>query len=136
MRVGRANRILAATSYGAVVNPDVYTAAHTLRHRNAFTHDDGTPLNYTLVNTANWCKNTYEVVSQLRININYSHHRYNCLLLINGVPVAQIELKTLSIDPRRAVEQIVEYKSLPRQRLHVRLQLLCVPSPTCRVSWT
>ncbi|HRO87006.1 MAG TPA: hypothetical protein PLH21_03080, partial [Chiayiivirga sp.] len=31
-----------------IVTPDVFKAAHTLRHRNAFTRDDGTPLNYTL----------------------------------------------------------------------------------------
>ena len=33
-----------------IVTADVFTAAHTLRSRNAFTRDDGTPLNYTLVN--------------------------------------------------------------------------------------
>ena len=43
-----------------IVTPDVYAAAHTLRHRNAFTRDDGTPLNYTLVNISDWCKNTFE----------------------------------------------------------------------------
>ena len=96
-----------------VVTPDVFTAAHTLRNRNSFTRDDGTPLNYTLVNIADWCKNTFEVVSQLRINTDYSHHRYDVLLLINGVPVVQIELKTLGINPRRAIEQIVEYKNDP-----------------------
>src|SRR5690606_1444785 len=96
-----------------IVTPDVYTAAHTLRNRNAFTRDDGTPLNYTLVNIGDWCKNTFEAVSQLRINTDNSHHRYDVLLLINGVPVAQIELKTLGINPRRAIEQIVEYKNDP-----------------------
>ena len=96
-----------------IVTPDVYTAAHTLRNRNAFTRDDGTPLNYTLVNIADWCKNTFEVVSQLRINTDYSHHRYDVVLLINGVPCAQIELKTLDINARRAMEQIVEYKNDP-----------------------
>ena len=33
-----------------IVTPDVYAAARALRERNAFTRDDGTPLNYTLVN--------------------------------------------------------------------------------------
>src|SRR5271168_2964381 len=33
-----------------IVTPDVFTAARTLRERNSFTRDDGTPLNYTLVN--------------------------------------------------------------------------------------
>ena len=94
-----------------ITTPDVFTAAHTLRHRNAFARDDGTPLNYTLVNIADWCKNTFEVATQLRINTDYSHHRYDVILLINGVPVVQIELKTLGITPRRAIEQIVEYKN-------------------------
>jgi type I restriction enzyme R subunit len=94
-----------------IVTPDVFTAARTLRERNSFTRDDGTPLNYTLVNIKDWCKNTYEVINQLRINSDYSHHRYDVILLINGVPCVQIELKTLTISPRRAMEQIVEYKN-------------------------
>ncbi|MFN8996367.1 MAG: type I restriction endonuclease, partial [Pseudomonadota bacterium] len=94
-----------------IVTPDVFSAAHTLRHRNAFTRDDGTPLNYTLVNITDWCKNTFEVANQLRINTDYSHHRFDVVLLINGVPVVQIELKTLGINPRRAMEQVVQYKA-------------------------
>ncbi|MDZ7871355.1 MAG: type I restriction endonuclease [Rheinheimera sp.] len=70
-----------------IVTPDVFTAARTLRERNSFTRDDGTPLNYTLVNIKDWCKNTFEVINQLRINTDYSHHRYDVILLINGVPV-------------------------------------------------
>ena len=96
-----------------IVTPDVFTAAKTLRQINAFTRDDGTPLNYTLVNIKDWCKNTFEVVNQLRINTDYSHHRYDVLILINGVPCVQIELKTLGIHPRRAMEQIVDYKNDP-----------------------
>jgi type I restriction enzyme, R subunit len=96
-----------------IITPDVFGAARTLRERTSFTRDDGTPLNFTLVNIKDWCKNHYEVVSQLRINTDYSHHRYDVVLLINGVPAVQIELKTLGISPRRAVEQIVDYKNDP-----------------------
>jgi type I restriction enzyme R subunit len=94
-----------------IVTDDVYTAAKRLREINAFTRDDGTPLNYSLVNLQDWCKNHFEVVNQLRINTDNSHHRYDVLLLINGVPCVQIELKTLGISPRRAMEQIVDYKN-------------------------
>lgn len=96
-----------------IVTPDVFTAAQTLRTRNSFTREDGTPLNYTLVNLDDWCKNSFEVINQLRINTDYSHHRFDVVLLINGVPVVQIELKTLGINPRRAIEQVVEYKNDP-----------------------
>ena len=44
---------------GEIVSADVFTAAQTLRNRNAFTRDDGTPLNYTLVNINDWCKNDF-----------------------------------------------------------------------------
>ncbi len=96
-----------------IVTPDVFTAAGMLRSRNSFSRDDGTPLNYMLVNINDWCKNTYEVVNQLRINTDYSHHRYDVIILINGVPVVQIELKSLGINPRVAMEQIVDYKNDP-----------------------
>ena len=96
-----------------IVTPDVYEAAHSLRNRETFIRADGTPLNYTLVNIKDWCKNHFEVVNQLRINTDNSHHRYDVILLINGVPVVQIELKTLGISPRRAMEQIVDYKNDP-----------------------
>ncbi|WP_417799025.1 type I restriction endonuclease subunit R [Terasakiella pusilla] len=97
----------------SIITPDVYTASQTLRETNSFNREDGTPLHYTLVNTRDWCKNTFEVVNQLRINTRNSHHIYDVILLINGVPVAQIELKTLQINPRRAMQQIVDYKNDP-----------------------
>ena len=93
--------------------PDVFTAARVIREKNDFTRDDGTPLAYTLVNIKDWCKNDFEVVHQFRINTDYSHHRYDVIILINGVPVVQVELKTLGVNPRRAMEQIVEYKNDP-----------------------
>ena len=58
-----------------ITSPDVYKSAETLRTRNSFERDDGTPLNFTLVNIKDWCKNDFEVVSQLRINTKSSHHR-------------------------------------------------------------
>jgi type I restriction enzyme R subunit len=96
-----------------IITGDVYSSAKTLREKNSFVRDDGTPLYYTLVNIKDWCKNTFEVINQLRINTDNSHHRYDVILLINGVPVVQIELKTLEISPRRAMQQIVDYKNDP-----------------------
>ncbi len=96
-----------------IVTSDVYAAARHLRERNSFERDDGTLLFYTLVNIREWCKNSFEVVNQLRINTDNSHHRYDVRLLINGVPVVQIELKALAISPRTAMQQIVDYKNDP-----------------------
>ena len=96
-----------------IVSADVFAAAKILRERNSFEREDGTPLHYTLVNIKDWCKNTFEVINQLRINTQNSHHRYDVILLINGVPIVQIELKSLDVSPRRAMQQIVDYKNDP-----------------------
>jgi len=96
---------------GSIITSDVFVAAKTLREINTFSRDDDTPLQYSLVNIKDWCKNEFEVINQLRINTDNSNHRYDAIILINGVPVVQIELKSLQITPKRAMEQIVTYKN-------------------------
>ena len=96
-----------------ITNSDVYISSKRLREINTFIREDGTPLQYTLVNIKDWCKNEYEVVNQLRINTKNSFQRYDVILLINGLPVVQVELKTLDVSPRRAMQQIVDYKNDP-----------------------
>ena len=63
----------------SIITPDVFSAAKILREPNTFKWDDDTPLQYTLVNTNDWCKNEYEVINQLRINTENSHHRYDVM---------------------------------------------------------
>ena len=96
-----------------IIQPDVYKASKLLRERQYFQREDGTPLHYTLVNIKDWCKNDFEVISQLRINTENSHQRYDIILLINGLPVVQIELKKFDKSPRKAMQQIVDYKNEP-----------------------
>jgi len=94
-----------------IINPDVFVASKLLRERQYFQREDGTPLHYTLVNIKDWCKNDFEVINQLRINTENSNHRYDVIILINGLPVVQIELKGVGISPRQAMQQIVDYKN-------------------------
>lgn len=95
----------------AIITADVFAASKTLREQGNMERDDGTHLFYNLVNTADWCKNTFEVVNQLKMNTHSSYHKYDVMLLMNGIPVAQIELKAHQVNPRRAMQQIVEYKN-------------------------
>lgn len=94
-----------------IIKSDVFSASKMLRSKNYFQREDGTPLHYTLVNIKDWCKNDYEVINQLRINTENSNHRYDVILLINGLPIVQIELKKVDVSPRKAMQQIVEYKN-------------------------
>lgn len=93
------------------ISADVFACAQRLREQHVFDREDGTPLYYTLVNTKDWCKNDFEVIRQFRLNTKNSHHRYDVIILINGLPLVQIELKTLDISPRRAMQQIIDYKN-------------------------
>lgn len=92
------------------VTSDVFTASKHLREKQTFMRDDGTTFDYSLVNLRDWCKNEYEVINQLTINTTNSHHRYDVIILVNGLPLVQIELKSHSVSPLKAVEQIVRYK--------------------------
>lgn len=94
-----------------ITDSDVFVSSKRLRERNTFFREDGTPLQYTLVDIKNWCRNEYEVVNQLRINTHNSFRRYDVILLINGLPLVQIELKALEVSPKRAMQQIVDYKN-------------------------
>ena len=96
-----------------IVNADIFTASKILRERNSFQREDGTALQYTLVNIKDWCKNDFEVINQLRINTDNSHHRFDVILLINGIPIVQIELKRYQISIRNAIQQIINYKNDP-----------------------
>ncbi|MGV0927504.1 MULTISPECIES: type I restriction endonuclease subunit R [unclassified Empedobacter] len=96
-----------------IIRSDVFEASKLIRERQYFQREDGTPLHYTLVNIKDWCKNDFEVINQLRINTENSHQRYDVIILINGLPMVQIELKRGDISHRNAMQQIVDYKNEP-----------------------
>ena len=94
-----------------IITQDVFVASKELRVTDVFMREHDIPLYYTLVNLEDWCKNEFEVVNQLRINTENSFHRYDVVILINGLPVVQVELKEYETNPKRAMEQIVKYKN-------------------------
>lgn len=96
-----------------IIKSDVFEASKFLREKQYFLREDGTPLHYTLVNIKDWCKNDFEIINQLRINTENSFQRYDVILLINGLPMVQIELKKGDISHRKAMQQIVDYKNEP-----------------------
>jgi type I restriction enzyme R subunit len=93
-----------------IISSNVYACSKAIRKIETFKRDDGSSLNYNLVNIDNWCKNTFEVINQLRIPTHSSHHQYDVVLLMNGLPVVQIELKNINTSARKAMRQIALYK--------------------------
>lgn len=95
----------------SIIKDNIFDVSKILRAENYMEREDGTPLFYSLVNKKDWCKNEFEVVNQLRINTENSYHRYDVIILINGLPIVQIELKEYATNPKRAMEQIIKYKN-------------------------
>ena len=92
------------------ITSDVFAVSKRLREKQTFVRSDGTTFDYSLVNLRDWCKNEYEVVNQLSINTSNSRQRYDVIILVNGLPLVQIELKRHGVSTYKAVEQIVRYK--------------------------
>lgn len=89
----------------------VYGSAKTLRSLQDILMDDGTVQYIELFNIKNneWCKNEFQVTHQVTMVGKYEN-RYDVTLLINGLPLVQIELKRRGIDFKQAYNQVVRYK--------------------------
>src|SRR5574344_566839 len=87
----------------------VFQSAKELRQKQDIQRDDGSIVYLELFNTKDWCKNTFQVTHQTTVEGNYTN-RYDVTILINGLPLVQIELKRRGIDMKEAFNQIKRYK--------------------------
>lgn len=88
---------------------NVFEKAHTLRDRFNLTRDDGTSFYVEFFNKEHWCRNQYQVSSQIGIQ-GRRKNRYDVTLLVNGIPLCQIELKRRGIELKAAFDQINRYQ--------------------------
>jgi len=88
---------------------NVFQRAKTLRDRMELTRDDGSSCYIQFLNTQHWCQNQYQVTSQVTVIGKYEN-RYDVTLLINGLPLVQIELKRRGIELKEAFNQINRYQ--------------------------
>lgn len=88
---------------------NVFQRAKTLRDRFQFTRDDGSNCYIQFMNTAHWCQNQYQVTRQVT-QIGKYENRYDVTLLVNGLPLVQIELKRRGIELKEAFNQINRYQ--------------------------
>ena len=101
---GEFNKILNHLNKG-----NVFERAKTLRDRFHLSRDDGTSCYIQFFNTEHWCQNQYQVTHQVTIEGKYQN-RYDVTLLINGLPLVQIELKRRGIELKEAFNQINRYQ--------------------------
>ena len=80
-----------------------------MRDRVPFTNDKGVHKTVELINQIHWCKNEFQVTQQVSIEGKYKN-RYDVTILINGLPLVQIELKRRGLELKEAFNQINRYE--------------------------
>ena len=87
----------------------VFDKAKTLRQKQHIVRDNGDNLYFEFLNTEKWCQNQYQVTNQVNIDGKYKN-RYDVTILINGLPLVQIELKRSGLEMKEAFNQINRYQ--------------------------
>ncbi|RYE27147.1 MAG: type I restriction endonuclease subunit R [Sphingobacteriaceae bacterium] len=97
-------RVLNLLSKGSV-----FEKAKTLREMQHLVRDNGDNLYFEFLQTEHWCQNRFQVTRQVSMEGKYKN-RYDVTLLINGLPLVQIELKRRGLELKEAFNQINRYQ--------------------------
>ena len=98
------DRVLNILSKGSV-----FEKAKTLREKQHIERDNGDNLYFEFLNTDFWCQNQFQVTHQVTMEGSYKN-RYDVTLLINGLPLVQIELKRRGLEMKEAFNLINRYQ--------------------------
>ena len=87
----------------------VFEKSKTLRQKQHIVRDNGDNLYFEFLNTEHWCQNQYQVTNQVTQEGKYKN-RYDVTILINGLPLVQIELKRRGLELKEAFNQVNRYQ--------------------------
>lgn len=88
---------------------NVFERAKILRDRVPYTNDKGEHKTIELINQIHWCQNEFQVTQQVEMEGTYKN-RYDVTILINGLPLVQIELKRRGLELKEAFNQTNRYE--------------------------
>ncbi len=99
--------------FGQVLNHlnkgNIFERAKILRDKMQLTRENGQSVYIEFLNMDFWCQNQYQVTHQIKNEGSYKN-RYDVTLLINGLPLVQIELKKRGLELKEAFNQINRYQ--------------------------
>jgi len=87
----------------------VFEKSKMLRQKQHIVRDNGDNLYFEFLNTEHWCQNQYQVTNQVSQEGKFKN-RYDVTILINGMPLVQIELKRRGLELKEAFNQINRYQ--------------------------
>lgn len=107
------NIVFSSAEFDKVLNilskGSVFEKAKTLREKQHIERDNGDNLYFEFINTEFWCQNIFQVTRQVSMEGKY-RNRYDVTILINGLPLVQIELKRRGLELKEAFNQINRYQ--------------------------
>ncbi len=87
----------------------IFESARILRDKLPLRRDDESEVYLSFLDTKSWCKNKFQVTNQVSVEDTYKA-RYDVTILINGLPLVQVELKRRGIDINEAFNQVKRYR--------------------------
>jgi type I restriction enzyme, R subunit len=87
----------------------VFAKAHILRDRMKLDKEDGETTYLDFFDSENALRNSYQVTQQVKMEGSYKN-RFDVTILVNGLPLVQIELKRRGLEMKEAFNQIQRYQ--------------------------
>ena len=102
-----------------------FEKAKKLRNFFALDLDDGQRVWLEFLNTQKWCQNEFQVSNQITVE-GRRKCRYDVTILINGLPLVQIELKRRGVELKEAYNQIQRYHKTSFHGLFDYIQIFVI----------
>ena len=103
----------------------IFDKAKKLRDQFQLLRDSDEIVYIQFFDSKDWCCNKFQVTNQIIIEGKYKN-RYDVTILINGLPLVQIELKRSGIELKEAFNQINRYQKHSYGKLFNFIQLFVI----------
>ncbi|WP_296803307.1 type I restriction endonuclease [uncultured Methanobrevibacter sp.] len=103
----------------------IFDRADKLRDEYTIKRDGEMSVSIKFLNQKDWCKNIFQVSNQITM-VGSHTNRYDVTLLINGLPLVQVELKRRSMDIKQAFNQVKRYMKTSYDRLFKYIQIFVI----------
>lgn len=128
------NMLLSDTEFRRLINEiekfnTVYKCSINLRQMQTITLDNGEKKNIKIYEKIDWCKNIVQVAHQIKQSSEFDG-RFDITILINGLPLVQIELRKNGESLNKAFGQIERYRRTVYKGLFKYVQYFIISNGT------
>ncbi len=102
-----------------------FEKAKKLRDLYPLETEDGDRIWVEFLNQQKWCQNEFQVANQITIE-GRNKNRYDVTILVNGLPLVQIELKKRGVELKEAYNQIQRYHKTSFHGLFDYIQIFVI----------